>query len=270
MSTHVRPRRSIGLIASVVQLALAAMLGGIAGRPDSFPNPPEPIPRGLALGLLYTLPAVIGSLGAIGGRRSLLAAAAVLSSIGSVIAFSGVTLVFLIPALVFAAAAGATSGITLPAPPSRQALALLTLAIAAVVVAVLQLGILVLPLLVLLLVGLELRRGVSHETARPRQRAGGVLLAVGVISLGIGAGWVLLSTTETRCWKAYETSAGIEYQTVPDPGSGPMTFGRDAIAGGCDGGTLTGRGAAAASVMGLAAIALGAASVRHASRRRPA
>lgn len=74
--------RFIGLAGSVVQLALAAVLGGIASGHETFPSTPEPIPRGLALGLLYALPAMIGALGALGGRRSLLAAAAVLSTVG--------------------------------------------------------------------------------------------------------------------------------------------------------------------------------------------
>jgi hypothetical protein len=247
----------------VVQLALAALLGGIAGRPDAFPNPPEPIPRGLALGLLYALPAATGALGAIGGRRSLLAAAAVMSTIGSVVAFSGVTLVFLVPAVVFARAAGTTSGVRPPQRPSWRTLVLLTLAMVAVVVAALRIGILVLPLLVLSVVGLEIGRGATHARARLSSQVGGLLLTVGVVGLGISAGWALLSMTETRCWKAYQTPAGIEYWTVPDPGAAPMAFGRDAIAGGCDGGTLTGQGAATASALGLTAIALAAAAGRQ-------
>ncbi len=69
--------------------------------------------------------------------------------------------------------------------------------------------------------------------------------------------------TETRCWKAYQTPVGIEYRTMPDPGGRQIELGRDAIAGGCDGGTLTGQGAAVASALGLTAIALAAVASRR-------
>ena len=174
----VRRTTVIGLAGSLVQLTFAAWLGGIASGVDAFPNPPEPVPRGLALGLLYTLPAVIGAVGALRRRRSMLAAAAVLSCAGSMLAFSGVTLVFLVPALVFATAAGVTSGVTPRARPSWRALVLLALSVAAVVVAVLRLGILVLPLLVLFVLALEVGRGLRADAAGPGSQVAGTLLAV--------------------------------------------------------------------------------------------
>lgn len=147
--------RSIGLLGSVVQLALAALLGGIASGPASFPNPPEPIPRGLALGVLYALPAILGALGAVGVRRSVLAAAAVLSTVGSVLAFSGVTLVFLAPSLIFAAAAGAGAGMSVrPRRPVWLTALVLAVGVPLVVLAASRIGIFILPALLLLLIGL--------------------------------------------------------------------------------------------------------------------
>jgi hypothetical protein len=263
MGSDIRAIRVLGLIGSVIQLALAALLGGIASRPDVFPNPPEPIPRGLALGLLYALPAAIGALGAMGGRRPLLAAAATLLTVGSVLTFSGVTLVFLVPAIVFGAAAGATSENRPLRRPSRLALVLMTLAIVAVVVAALRIGIFALPVLLLLVLGLERWRAAGQRRTVVSPAIGAVVLAIGVVVLGISAGWSLLSMTETRCWKAYQTPSGVEYRSIVDPGTGPITLGRDAIAGGCDSGALTGQGASTASALGLAAIALAAAAVRR-------
>lgn len=221
----------------------------------------------LALGLLYAIPAVIGALGAIDGLRSLLeAAAAVLSTIGSVLAFSGVTLVFLVPAVLFAAAGGTTrSGSTPRARPSWRTVVVLALAIAMVAVAALRIGILVLPALVLLVVGLEVWHAAGHTRTTIGLRLGGLIVAAAVVGLGIGSGWALLSMTETRCWKAYQTPVGIEYRTMPDPAGRRIELGRDAIAGGCDGGTLTGQGAAVASALGLTAIALAAVSRRFGS-----
>lgn len=268
IGVDVRRTTVIGLAGSLVQLTFAAWLGGIAGGVDAFPNPPEPVPRGLALGLLYTLPALIGALGALRRRRSMLAAAAVLSCAGSILAFSGVTLVFLVPALVFATAAGVTSGVTPRARPSWRALVLLALSVAAVVVAVLRLGILVLPLLVLFVLALEVGRGLRAHAAGPGSQVAGSLLAVVVVCLGIGAGWALLSMTEMRCWEAYQTPDGIEYRTVPDPGTGSITLEPGGIGGGCDSGALTMRGAITASALGLTAVALAARlGRRHATER---
>lgn len=251
--------RTIGLLGAFVQISLAALLSGIARGPGSFPSPPEPIPRGLALGLLYAIPAVIGALGAIGGRRSLLAAAAVLSSIGSVVAFSGVTLIFLAAAIVFAAAAGGTRSESTPrSRPSWRTVVVLVLATAMVAVAALRIGILVLPVIVVLVVALEVWRAAGHARTAIGSLLGGLIVAVAVVGLGIGSGWALLSMTETRCWKAYQTPVGIEYRTIPDPGGGQIELGRDEIAGGCDSGPLTPEGAGLASMLGLTAIALAA------------
>lgn len=270
MATDQGQLRSLGLLGSVVQLALAALLAGIATRPAEFPNPPEPIPRGLTLGALYALPAVIGALGALGMRRSVLAAAAVLSTVGSVLAFSGVTLVFLAPALIFAAAAGAATGRSArPRRPIWMTALVLAVGVPLVVLIASRIGVFILPALGLLLIGLQAGRGAWSSRLPARAHLPGLALAVAIVSCGIGAGWALLATTETRCWEAERTPNGIVYRILPDPGEGSMPTGPDAFAAGCDSGVLTPRGAALATLLGGASIALAAVAVGpHSANRR--
>jgi hypothetical protein len=263
--------RFIGLLGCVVQLALAALLGGIATSPQSFPNPPEPIPRGLALGVLYALPAVVGALGAIGVRRSVLAAAAVLSTIGSVLAFSGVTLVFVAPALIFAAAAGAGAGRSVrPRRPIWLTALVLAVGVPLVVLAATRIGVFILPALGLLLIGLQVGRGAWASRATVRSHLVWIGLAAAIVSCGIGAGWALLSTTETRCWEAEQTRQGVVYRNVPDPGEGQMPAGPGAFAAGCDSGVLTARGAVLATLLGGASVGLAALATVGRIRQPPA
>jgi hypothetical protein len=254
--TDASPIRCIGLLGAAVQLILAAVLGGIASGGSAFPNPPEVVPRGIAIGLLYAAPGVVGAIGAIGGRRSVLAAASFASAIGSVVAFSGVTVIFLVPALLFAAAAGAAEA--RPATRSistRQVWRLAAFAIVAVpvvVLATLTLGIFVIPAIALLVLVIEIARGAAPASLGDRLTGLGIGAVVG--GLVIGSGWFLFSMTETRCWAAYQTPSGIEYRTVPEVESGMIQLGRSEIAGGCDSGELTPRGAALAAVLAGGAI----------------
>lgn len=254
--------RSIGLLGAAVQVALAVMLALVAGRPDEFPNPPQLIPRGVALAALFAVPGIIGAIGALRGRRSLLAAAAMLSVIGSVLSFSGVTLLFLAPALIFAAAAGAGgAAATKRRRPSWRALAILVLAIVGVVAASLRLGIFVIPMIVLLVVILQASRGATRTgTIRPLIGLGA---ALGIVALVVGAAVVLFATTETQCWRAYRTPTGIEYRDAPGTDeTGTISLGTDEIAGGCDSGVLTAGGVAVAAVLSLGAIGVAAAAAR--------
>jgi hypothetical protein len=269
--TDASPMRSIGLVGAAVQLILAAVLGGIASGDSAFPNPPEVVPRGLAIGLLYAVPGVVAALGAIGGRRSVLAAAAFASAIGSVVAFSGVTVIFLVPALLFAAAAGAGQTRSATGSASRwhfgRLVAFPVLAVPIVVLAVLTLGIFVVPAIVLLVLAIEIARGAA-PTSVGNQLAG---LGIGAVvgGLVIGSGFVLFSMTETRCWAAYQTPSGIEYRTVPEAEGVVVQAGSDQIAGGCDGGELTPRGAALAALLSGGAIGVAAlTTAREAQRRR--
>jgi len=171
-------QRVLGFFAAENQIVLAIALLGLINQLRDQVGPPEPVNRGLALGLIYTLPAVVGGLGAWAGRRSLLAAAAVACAVGSVLSFSGVTLLFLIPALLFAIAAAAPRAAP-AAPPGAEAAP---------------------------------RAGRDWAGA-----IRGLALAIVLVALMVGSGLALLALTEARCWVGEENPSGqIVYQIVPD------------------------------------------------------
>lgn len=94
------------------------------------------------------------------------------------------------------------------------------------------------------------------------------LVAVAVVGLTIGALGGLLANTETRCWLAFATPTGLAYRVVPEaetekPIGGPG----GPVAAGCDGGTLTVRGAGLAAVLAIGAVALAVVAPRP---RQPA
>ncbi|MGP1675398.1 MAG: hypothetical protein ACTS8Z_09310, partial [Candidatus Limnocylindrales bacterium] len=100
-------RRRMGLIVSatiaVLAVAVAALPliqgsmgpGGIDG--------PSIVPRPLVIGSLLLLPALIGTIAAIRGSGPLFIAAGVLCLLQSFVAFSGVTLGFVLPAILLIA-----------------------------------------------------------------------------------------------------------------------------------------------------------------------
>lgn len=192
-------RRYVGLVGALTQLALAGIVAAVATiLADS---PPEPIPRGIALGLLYAVPAAIGAIGAVAGRRSLLIAAGVAAAVGSSLSIA--TLAFLIPALLFVAAA--TRQGTKPAPSAAGA-------------------------------------------------ARGVALGLLVIGLTVGAGWVLLTQTDSMCWIATPTAHGVDYRIVPTINDVSLSgVGQSA---GCSSAVFTVRGATMGGVLALGAVAL--------------
>jgi hypothetical protein len=98
---------ALARLGAAVQLLLAAMLGTVSTLAGG--NTPEPFPRGVALGLVYAMPAAVGYMGAVKGSRSLLVAAAIVQLPGSILSWSGITLLFLVPAILFGAAAVALS-----------------------------------------------------------------------------------------------------------------------------------------------------------------
>lgn len=244
--------RRLGLVGAAAQLGIALLFGGLAGSRGAFPSPPEPIPRGLALGLLFALPAILGFIGAVSRDRATLAATAVLAAAGSVIAFSGVTIVLLIPALLFASAAGQGDGDRArPQRPWVVTVIVGVLGSVAMVLAALTIGILVLPLVVIGVLGLSLAR------VRRVPSTGSAAVVVVIVAAGIGAGWALFGMTETRCWEARQTSRGVEYVTVPESTTlGPISG--QTIAGGCDGGAFRPQGAGIAAILGVGAIGVAA------------
>ena len=102
-ASHVREVGSAsgfaGRLASVTQLVFAGLIGGISALAGDLS--PDFVPRWLVLVLVYGLPGVIGLLGVLARRPMLLIAAGLTSGAGAVVAMSGVTLIFLVPAILF-------------------------------------------------------------------------------------------------------------------------------------------------------------------------
>lgn len=254
--------RALGLVGAAVQLALAVALGGLAmGASGGFPNPPEPVPRSLALRVLYALPAAVGALGALGGRAAVLGGAAAATAVGSFLAFSGVTFVFLIPALLFTVAAGARrSDRDRPHWSAWRVALFVAVAIPLAFAAVMTWGIYAVVVIGLGMFLVEFVRGAAGVPATAQVR--GPVVGFAIAGLLVGAGWALFAITETRCWTAHKTPEGIVYREAPESRSVTVGPGSDQIAGGCNGGTLTLRGAAVSALLGLGAIGLAAVESR--------
>jgi hypothetical protein len=114
-------RRGAVLAATIAVLAVAVaalpiiqdatMRGDLSG--------PSIVPRPIVLGLLLSLPAVLASIAAVRGSRPLFVAAGVLALFQSFIAFSGVTLGFVLPAVLLVML-GANSGSAEQGKPGRR------------------------------------------------------------------------------------------------------------------------------------------------------
>jgi hypothetical protein len=176
-SSRLSPRL-FGYLGAENQIVLAIALAALINVLRQPVGPPEAVNRGLALGLIYALPALVGALGAWAGRRSLLAAASVACAVGSVLSFSGVTLLFLVPAVLFAIGAAAPR-VRSSAPPGPAT--------------------------------------APTTAARVRSALGGLVLAIVLAALMVGSGVSLLALTEARCWVGEENPSGvIVYRIVPD------------------------------------------------------
>jgi hypothetical protein len=115
---------------------------------------------------------------------------------------------------------------------------------------------------------LLLALGATGRSADVPRRAfvGGVL----VIALGFAAWIAPFAMTETSCWVARAGADGAPiYAPIPVPagadfgaggGQGELSVQPGEIGSGCDGGTLTLRGAALAAVFGIGAVAVAALS----------
>ncbi len=278
--------RGLGIAAAAIAAGCSLALAAIAARASDTFSPPEEVPRPLVLAVLFATPAVIGALGAVSGRRVLLLVAGTLCLFQSVLAFSGVTLIFLVPSLVFFYAALKPS--QAPAPtvastgPARSAASRLARFMAVIAVGtpltffiVFRLGIYGLLLLVLvaaLAFGVDARRGGE----RPRLRLRDAVVGLAVTGLVAGAIVALFLTTETTCWSARSTPSGLVYERTPmnmaNGGSSEIVpIGADSgiVASGCGGGQLTLEGAALAGVLAGGAIGLAGLSAVAQPRGRP-
>ena len=88
---------------------------------------------------VYAVPGIVGLLGVAGRRPALLLAAAAASTVGSVLAFSGVTLIFLVPAVLFFYGAIRLASVA-PTAGSRAASGILVGSVLAAVLTVLMIG----------------------------------------------------------------------------------------------------------------------------------
>jgi hypothetical protein len=115
-----RDPRRLGLAASGIiagcALFVAAISAGLVGdlATDDL-GPPEVVPRPILLGALLMLPAFVAAIGAIRRSRPILIAAGALCLGQSFIAFSGITIAFVVPALLLFAL-GTSKG-AVEAPP---------------------------------------------------------------------------------------------------------------------------------------------------------
>lgn len=254
------PGTIAGLAGCAAVLGATALILAISAAADEGIGPPD-VARPVALTFLLGLPAAVGLVGVWRAQPALLIAAGALCLLQSFVAFSGVTLLYLAPALLFLRAGSELDPPDAAPPPqwrpARVAVAVLvSIPIAWVLIRTLGIaGIVVLVLVAGLGRGLSLR----PET-RPRLQARSGALALAVVGLVVAAWIGVFASTETRCWIARQTPSGIEYESHPAP-SGPsqsVTIERDEVAAGCDGGSVTVQG-------GLIAFALGAAAVTGAA-----
>lgn len=106
-----------GRLASLVQFLFAGIIAVVSAVATG--SSPDLVPRWLVLFVVYSLPGAIGFLGVQGRRPWLLIAAGMTAGVGSVLAMSGVTLIFLLPAVLFMYGAARLSGVPAPADDSR-------------------------------------------------------------------------------------------------------------------------------------------------------
>jgi hypothetical protein len=202
-------------------------------------------------------------LGAWSGRRVLFVAAGILCLLQAVIAFSGVTLVFLIPALLFLrSAVSSAGGLPRPMRPARL-LVIAALAGPVAVATILTAGIF--GVLILTAIGGLGSALLNRSRPGPRFSAVDAIAGIGVIAFVIGAWFALLGTTEEVCWVAHASPTGaITYERIPRTSS--ISLGVGEVAGGCDGGTYTLPGIGVASILIVGALGLAAARANGASQ----
>jgi hypothetical protein len=99
-----RDPRLLGLGAAAIIAGYAVVVAAISAAATSGDlGPPEVAPTPVRLAAMFLLPAVIGAIGAIRRSRPLLIAAGVLCLAQSFVAFSGVTIPFIVPAILLLA-----------------------------------------------------------------------------------------------------------------------------------------------------------------------
>lgn len=273
-------RADDGLVPTALAAGLAAMLAILAAVAHDGMGPSPAIPSWVPLGILYGAPAVIGWLGAVTRRGPLLVAAGVLYLPLAVLAFSGVTLPFLLPALLYLrAAAGHRSPVAASrglAPSRRRALVILAVsAVSAPIVVWIVLasglvGVLGLVIAAGLAQGVvpsgrpseaEPVAAAAAPGGRSRSRLIDGLLVATIVTLVLGAGAAALATTTVHCWIRADTATGPRFRDIALTNS--ISLGAGETAGGCDSGIYTAGGLA----LEIALVGSGVGLAAWASRR---
>lgn len=255
--------RRLAVIAGAVVLAGSAAIW-LLGRQSVDLEPPDLVSRGLASAILLAVPGIIGLIGASLGRRTVVMAAGVLCLVESAIAFSGATLIYLVPAIAFLRSATARN--EAPPTPPIQPIRVLVAAVVSVPIAILvifNLGILGI-LALAILAGLAASR--PRGATRLEFTCGDALRGVAIVALVIGAWVATFVLAETTCWIGHGTPGGaISWERIPPSNTG--TLGPGDVVSTCSGGTITPAGVGGAGGLVAIAIAIAALPVR---RGRPA
>lgn len=115
--------RRLGLVLAVTIAVLAVAITALPSiQPGSSEelDGPTLVPRPIVTAVLLGLPAVLAAIAALRGSRAMFVAAGVLCLVQSIVAFSGVTLGFLIPGMVLVSLGLRPAPTDPPSPPSRR------------------------------------------------------------------------------------------------------------------------------------------------------
>jgi hypothetical protein len=255
----------LGVVAALLAIVLAVWVGWLVGRTDEI-GPPPAIPHGLRVTLMLMAPGVIGLVGALTNRPVALVAAAVTCIFQGMVAMSGATVPFLIPAILFL-----RSAVGLEASEQREPwrpwrmLLLVVLAVPVALWLVFFLGLfVVVPLIVIGVVGPSLGK---YSGTRVGWRDG--LVGIAVVGLVLAAFTGSVATSEEVCWVARRDATGtLRYERVADDSEGFLD--PDIEMAGCDSGRPTPSGQVLTFALLGSAIAVSFAASRQTARRRPA
>jgi hypothetical protein len=216
-------------------------------------EPPDQAAGRMTFLTLLALPGVLGLVGAWRTRPMVLVGAGLLSVLGAMSSFSGVTLLYLIPAVgLFAAAADRPprEGSIHPA----RLLAVIGIAIPVALVIVFTLG--VFGVLALVLAGGFLMNR-DGEGKLPRITASEGALGLIAAMLVIAAWFAVLGLTEAACWSGQATASGtIEWVRIPVTDTLSVEAGE--VGETCTSSHPTATGLALAAAASLAAVTIAA------------